>query len=761
VDVFEFGEFELLYRPSTIAGLTGRINAAGLARLAEHPSVVEVGLDVMNIGCTGQAPDACDRQDLKDASALLLNGLVAPPSMNEVLSASGGSSQTSMACSTAQFVAVLEQRAGSSEINWKVNDEPGPTQNETFISASPTQPGLLLTGWNDGMLPATPVACTFFQVQAVTTLFTTSTDFGNTWTPAFGFFGDPLLGTEEFDPACAIGGNGNLYIGLITFRGSDSPVAFSRSTDGGQTFEALQAIPGSVGTFADKELLAADPDPTRGDRVYTVWSDFTGTNSGSIMFNRSLQGGAVGTWAFTPNALTLYQVPLDAALDRFAIAAVPVVGPHGELYTVWLDSGPGFRTQENNELILLRRSADAGNTWWPPLAAGPEVVDTIDDIENNLGSSCFGLPNTQFRAGTVPAVAVDRSGCAFHGRVYVVYDAEDASNDADIFVRAGDWNDVAGQIDWVTPTGIRVNDDSTTHSQFFPWIAVDDEGHVGVMWYDRRNDPNNVMFDVYFAFSTDGGQTFSPNLLVTDVISDPTTAPTFIGDYNGLAAQDNAFFATWADLRNNAGNDDGDIYTARIAIEPVPAVDWVCDAGLPKSSTGNGASDETCFIFPQSYQASITDFVIQMSEDIDVGVAASTDDITSTGGAAPTDLTLTPETTAGQYTLTLDAPLPQQEWTTITFTARSTATGAQGTVCIRVGHLPCDVNQDGNVGLADASAFVNEFNGLARVCLVDSNHDGAVGLADVSDWVNNFNGNPSVGIPPANGTFLPAKPACP
>jgi hypothetical protein len=44
---------------------------------------------------------------------------------------------------------------------------------------------------------------------------------------------------------------------------------------------------------------------------------------------------------------------------------------------------------------------------------------------------------------------------------------------------------------------------------------------------------------------------------------------------------------------------------------------------------------------------------------------------------------------------------------------------------------------------------------------VDSNHDNQVGLADVSDWVNNFNGNASIGIPPANGTFLPAKPACP
>jgi len=55
---------------------------------------------------------------------------------------------------------------------------------------------------------------------------------------------------------------------------------------------------------------------------------------------------------------------------------------------------------------------------------------------------------------------------------------------------------------------------------------------------------------------------------------------------------------------------------------------------------------------------------------------------------------------------------------------------------------------------------VSEFNGAKRPCLVDSNNDGQVGLADVSDWVNNFNGNAGIGIPQGNGTFLPAKPAC-
>jgi len=181
-----------------------------------------------------------------------------------------------------------------------------------------------------------------------------------------------------------------------------------------------------------------------------------------------------------------------------------------------------------------------------------------------------------------------------------------------------------------------------------------------------------------------------------------------------------------------------------------PQLTYVCAPGL--------SADPSCFIFPQSAAVDLTEFKIGL--DV-ASQLVSTVSITSTGGAAPTAVTaITPTGQGDEHTITLDAPLPQQHWTTIVVRV-GTACGTETDLCIRAGRLPADINQDGMVGLSDASAFVSEFNGAMRPCLVDSNHDDAVGLADVSDWANNFSGNAGLGIPQANGTFLPPKPVCP
>src|SRR5216683_7909206 len=49
---------------------------------------------------------------------------------------------------------------------------------------------------------------------------------------------------------------------------------------------------------------------------------------------------------------------------------------------------------------------------------------------------------------------------------------------------------------WSAP--VRVNDDATQTDQWMPSVAVTEEGTVGVMFYDRRNDPGaNLNIDVY------------------------------------------------------------------------------------------------------------------------------------------------------------------------------------------------------------------------------------------------------------------------
>ena len=47
-------------------------------------------------------------------------------------------------------------------------------------------------------------------------------------------------------------------------------------------------------------------------------------------------------------------------------------------------------------------------------------------------------------------------------------------------------------------------------------------GDVAVSWYDTRRDPSNVKTEVFAAISSDGGQTFAPNTVVSAGSSDAT-----------------------------------------------------------------------------------------------------------------------------------------------------------------------------------------------------------------------------------------------
>src|SRR5262249_34257033 len=67
------------------------------------------------------------------------------------------------------------------------------------------------------------------------------------------------------------------------------------------------------------------------------------------------------------------------------------------------------------------------------------------------------------------------------------------------------------------PTG---SVDDVVSGQALPHLTVDAQGNLAIIWYDTRRDPANHRLDVFGSVSTDGGQSFSPNLRLTDVTFD-------------------------------------------------------------------------------------------------------------------------------------------------------------------------------------------------------------------------------------------------
>jgi hypothetical protein len=131
---------------------------------------------------------------------------------------------------------------------------------------------------------------------------------------------------------------------------------------------------------------------------------------------------------------------------------------------------------------------------------------------------------------------------------------------------------------------VRLNDDHTPNSQFFPAITVDQAtGDVAASWYDCRNDlgtggpgdtdgmPNNDT-QTWATYSTNGGATFTPNFRVSKGTSSAKDAGGFFGygDYTQAAFQSHLFYPAWSDNSDSTGtNPDGklhqmDLYTALV-----------------------------------------------------------------------------------------------------------------------------------------------------------------------------------------------------
>lgn len=105
-----------------------------------------------------------------------------------------------------------------------------------------------------------------------------------------------------------------------------------------------------------------------------------------------------------------------------------------------------------------------------------------------------------------PALATDVSSSPYNGNLYVTYmDKSTLLGDQDIFFSTS-----TDQGSTWSPRK-RINDDSLGNGrdQFHPWAVVNQDGVISVVFYDRRNDPSNLAFDVYMTQSYDGGQTFT------------------------------------------------------------------------------------------------------------------------------------------------------------------------------------------------------------------------------------------------------------
>ena len=287
-----------------------------------------------------------------------------------------------------------------------------------------------------------------------------------------------------------------------------------RSLDGGKTWEPNAVAVDEQPThpdmpFEDKPYVVADNNsasPFAGN-LYVGWTEFSLSKS-IIRFSRSADGGT--TWSAPFEISTHEGIPRD---DNGAVEGFDAVaGPDGTLYAIWSDG----------DSIVMAVSRDGGVTFAP----SRKILDTA--------ASYFKVENVE-RSDGFPQIGIDPRT----ERLYVTW-TDYSNGDVDAFCstsrdRGTTWS-----------TSARVNNDPVHNGadQFFQWLAVDPaSGAAYVVFYDRRNDPDDRSAVVVLARSTDGGQTFA-NYAWTETPFDP--GDQFLGDYTAIAAFNDRVYGAWA-----------------------------------------------------------------------------------------------------------------------------------------------------------------------------------------------------------------------
>jgi hypothetical protein len=449
----------------------------------------------------------------------------------------------------ARVVAAASARSAAPPANIRVND-PGeddgsPDTTESEPSLAVRLPNVVI-GYND----SNPVA-SFCGFSSSTTGGASFVDEGGVPGPQAG---DNVL---TVDPAGVF-----FFAMLSTDTTGNASVGVSASTNGGATFGLpVQASAASNGAnvFQDKEWITADiTGGSHNGNLYLAWTSFDttpGKESATILFSRSTNGGV--TWSAV-QALSSTGPSLGHS------GAIPAVAPDGTVYVAWLDRATGQ--------LLLVRSDNGGLSFSNPVQGGGPVL-AITQIPETL--------NGNIRANSFPSIAVGPNGV-----VHLVVAASAGSDHADVLhMRSAD----RGQT-WSAP--VRVNDDATSTDQWMPSVAVTSNGVLGVMYYDRRNDPHNLDIDVSLRLSWNDGVSFVPSQLVTTtsfppaVNFDPDIAVNYMGDYNQMVAPDDRFYLAWGDNRDKVGSrNDPNVYFAVIEPRPVPDLYW------PGDFTGSGRTE--------------------------------------------------------------------------------------------------------------------------------------------------------------------------
>ncbi|MHA1962408.1 MAG: CARDB domain-containing protein [Candidatus Thorarchaeota archaeon] len=318
-------------------------------------------------------------------------------------------------------------------------------------------------------------------------------------------------------------------------------IYYSNSSDGGKTWSPnIRLMNGTIGYWGCCPYVAVDGKNT----IHVVWGTHEGgTGVHHVFHTRSLDGGM-----FFSEPKTIGNSSGTARYPSIAVDENDVT------YVVWEDN----RNTTTGWDIWFAKSTDRGLNFkgHKPIHTDTRPIDQR-------------FPRISARAGMI--------GVVWYNEPFIVNIS---------FVSSFDGGQSFG-------SPVVVNDDFSPVWRDWPSLWIDETGYISVAWMTERNGNE----DIYFANSTDKGQTFSANQRVND---DPGAN---YQRYVELTMDSNGYlYLVWMDDREN-GNFD--IYFTRAPPEiadlepigfsfdpPSPLTEWI-NVNLNATIRNNGDREAT------------------------------------------------------------------------------------------------------------------------------------------------------------------------
>ncbi len=332
----------------------------------------------------------------------------------------------------------------------------------------------------------------------------------------------------------------------------DGGASWKRQTtfiDGGELSGDAEA---PTGRLVDKQWMAADVQSSRKGNVYVAYTEI---NLSDTTYNILVKT--------KPTTSDTFFSAVDVTPEEIVFAQFSSidVDAFGNVHLIFA----GATNDEAAFGLYHCKSTDGGASFSVPV----RISDfNLPCFPPGVDSTCAVVGIDARRMYPCPHLRVDKSGDTYDGTLYVVWTADGttakASEGLDIYFSKSADNGKT----WSVPRILNTDTNKNLH-QFFPSIAVNETGKVVITWYDRREDPNNLLTRYYMTVSRDGGDTFEPDFAVAAAASDfsvigQSNADFGVGEYTQVVTTPNYAIPFWADGRSNDGNIE--VFTSLIPI---------------------------------------------------------------------------------------------------------------------------------------------------------------------------------------------------